>query len=305
MFKYIMKDSSLYSIRMSAEHKVTDTSVSPVEVTFNWSERQKDYSLVKRSHTQLVEKLPATYTINVGGADQPIVESLIINPKGARGALKYGYSDGKDVGGEKWVGNWVNWGKDLAMGKPYTVSEKPSANTWDSGDPDGKKLTDGVVGSNYSGGTTYKEGPLYDKGLKPEIVVDLGSAQKAAAFRIHIHGYPFQDALKGAVKDECEVLVSSDGKDFKPAGKFDFNLRWKDLPVNFMWPDEETLGAYNHALVLDKPVEARYVKFAVKSSRKMVISEVQVLDGVESKPYDLRIALPGQKSLAQTAASAR
>jgi len=160
-----------------------------------------------------------------------------------------------------------------------------------------------VVGSNYSGGSTYKEGPLYDKGTKPEIVVDLGQAQKAAAFRMHIHGYPFQDALKGQVKDECEVLVSNDGKDFKPAGKFNFNLRWKDLPVNFMWPDEETLGAYNHVLLAKEPVEARYVKFAVKSSRKMVISEVQVLDGVKSEPFDLRIALPSRTAVSAASAS--
>ncbi len=294
LFKYILNNAALYSVRMEANHKVPGGNISPVEVTFNWSERQPDYSLVKRSHTQLVEKLPATYTIDVGGADHPIVDSLVISPKGARTGLKYGYSDGKDVGGEKWIGRWVTYGKNLAEAKPYTVSEKPSPNTWDAGDPDGKKLTDGVVGSNYSGGTTYKEGPLYDK-TSPQIVVDLGTPAKAAAFRIHIHGYPFQDALKAQVKDECEVLVSNDNKDFKSVGKFDFNLRWKDLPVNFMWPDEETLGAYNHLLALKQPIEARYVKFAVKSSRKMVISEVQVLDGVKSEPFDLKIALPGNK----------
>jgi hypothetical protein len=271
---------------MEADHKAPAKAISPMEVTFNWKERQADYSLVKRSHTQLVEKLPAMYTIDVGGTDHPIVDSLVINPKGARGALTYGYSDGKDVGGEKWVGNWVTYGKNLAEGKPYTVSIKPSENGWGAGDPDGKKLTDGVVGSNYSGGSSYKEGPLYDK-TNPEIVVDLGSPQKAAAFRIHIHGYPFQDALRGQVKDACEVLVSNDGKDFKSVGNFDFKLRWKDLPVNFMWPDEETLGAYNHVLQLKEPVEARYVKYAVKSSRKMVITEVQVLDGVETRPFDL------------------
>ena len=35
-------------------------------------EVQPDRSLVKRSHTQIVEKLPATYTINVGGDDHPL-----------------------------------------------------------------------------------------------------------------------------------------------------------------------------------------------------------------------------------------
>src|SRR4029077_10986469 len=101
---------SVYSIRMEANHKVPPTSATPLEVTFNWAERQADDSLVKRSHTQLVERLPMTYTIDVGGADHPIVESLTINPRGARqGEVKFGYSDGKDVGGDNWVGNWVTY----------------------------------------------------------------------------------------------------------------------------------------------------------------------------------------------------
>src|SRR5262249_37715445 len=108
---------------------------------------------------------------------------------------------------------------------------------------------------------------------------------------------------KGQVKDQCEVLVSNDGKDFKSVGKFDFNLRWKDLPVNFMYPDEETLAAYNHLLMAKEPVEARYVKFAVKSARKLVVTEVQVLDGVKSEPFDLRIALPNSTAVSSASAA--
>ena len=59
--------------------------------------------------------------------------------------------------------------------------------------------------------------------------------------------------------------------------------------------DEETFGGHNHTLVLDKPVEARYVKFACKASRFMDVSEVEVLDGVKSEPFDLKIALPAGK----------
>jgi hypothetical protein len=277
---------------MEANHKVVASSATPLEVTFDWSERQPDYSLVERSHTQLVEKLPCTYDLNVGGADHPVVKTLTISPKGSRGALKYGYSDGKDAGGEKFVGNWVTYGKNLAQGKPYTLSVPPDKNNWEAGDPDLKKLTDGRVGSSYSGGQSYREGPLWNEGRKPQITVDLGAPQKTAAFRVHVHGYPAQDAVKGKVKDEVEVLVSNDGKEFKRAGKFDLRLRWKDVPVNYMWPDDEQFVAYNHTLLLDQPIETRYVKFAAKASRFMVISEVQVLDGVKSQPFDLKIALP-------------
>jgi hypothetical protein len=298
LFKYVLNNAGLYSVRMEANHEVNSKKPGPVEVTFNWSERQTDYSLVKRSHTQIVDKLPATYTIDVGGSDHPVMESLTVNPKGARAGeeVKPGYSDGKDAGGEKWIGKWVTYGKNFAQGKPYTLSVPPSENSWEAGDPDLKKLTDGRVGSSYSGGASYKEGALWNKGLSPEITVDLGKPEQAGAFRIHIHGYPAQDAVKGNVKDEVEVLTSNDGKEFTSAGKFDFNLRWKDIPVNYMWSDEEQFVAHNHTLVLPKPVEARFVKFAIKPSRMMVVSEVQVLDEVKSKPFDLKIALPSSSS---------
>jgi hypothetical protein len=284
---------------MEANHEVDGPKGGPVEVTFNWQERQTDYSLVPRSHTQLVEKMPATYTINVGGWDHPVVESLTVNPKGSReGEVKYGYSDGKDVGGEKWIGKWVTYGKNLAQGKTYTLSVPPAEDAWESGDPELKKLTDGRVGSSYSGGTSYREGPLWPKNTTPEITVDLGAAQQAAAFRIHIHGYPAQDAVNGEVKDEVEVLVSSDGTNYTSAGKFDFDLRWKDIPVNYMWSDEEKFVAHNHTLALAKPIEARYVRFAIKPSRMLVVSEVQVLDSVTSKPFDLKIASPSSSKSA-------
>jgi hypothetical protein len=307
LFKYVMKNAGLYSVRMEANHEVQKTKPGPVEVTYNWSERQTDYTLVKRSHTQLVEKLPMTYTINVGGWDHPVMESVIVNTKGSRTGeeVKYGYSDGKDAGGEKWIGKWVTYGKNLAQGKPYTLSVEPKKDAWDSGDPELKKLTDGRVGSSYSGGQSYKEGPLWDKSTSPEIVVDLGESKQAAAFRIHIHGYPAQDAIKGKVKDEVEVFTSADGKEFTSAGKFDFNLRWKDIPVNYMWPDDEQFVAHNHALVLAKPVEARYVKYAIKPSRMMVVTEVQVLDGITSKPYDVKIALPAAGGTTAQVRSAR
>ncbi len=289
---------SLYAIRMEVDHKLANPTTTPVEVTFNWQERQKDYSTVKRSHTQVVDKLPGTYTIDVGGDDQPIVDSLTVNLKGSRPDVKVGYSDGKDVGGEKWVGQWVTYGKDLAMGKAYTVSAPPAEkkSVWGANDDSGKRLTDGRVGSSYTAGVNFSEGPGWNKGANPEITVDLGEPQKLAAFRIHFLGYPAQDAIKGEIKDKVEVLTSDDGKDYKSAGNFDFNLHWKDIPVNYVWNDEETFNAYNHTLTLPSPVTARYVKFKVNNARTLVITEVQALDSIEFKPFDLKIALPDPAS---------
>jgi hypothetical protein len=109
-------------------------------------------------------------------------------------------------------------------------------------------------------------------------------------------GYEFWDAMKGENKDKVEVLTSTDGKDYSSAGFFDFNLYWKDIPVNFMYPDDETFCAHNFFMAAKAPVEARYVKYKITSPRYIGVTEVQALDSYEFKPFDLKIALPDPAS---------
>jgi hypothetical protein len=302
LFKYLLNSSqagtsacSIYSVRMEVNHKPKDAAFKPLEVTFDWSELQEDYSLIKRSHTELIQNVPYKYTINVGGEDHPVVNSLRINLEGALPNVRCGYSDGKDVGGEKYVPRWVTYGKNLAEGKGYTVSV-PSNNKWDAGDPQGKKLTDGIVGPPYAGGIGPRYALCWDKGMKPEITVDLGSVELCGAFRIHLSaGWPWWDALKGQVKDKVELLTSTDDKNYTSQGSFPMNLRWKDIPVNHMMPDDETATGFTYDLVPTGPMQARYVRFKITSERTLTVSEVQVLDFIKTKPFDLRVALPDAK----------
>lgn len=292
---------SIYDVRMEAHYRPASEGFRPLDVTFAWKERQADYSLVARSHRQRVDKLPFTYTINVGGVDHPVVESLEVCAAADRSSLagtadgstaaSYGYSDGKDLPAEKFQDRWVTYGPNLALGKPYTCSV-PSRNNWNAGDPEGKILTDGVVGPPYVGGIAYRFGALWQKGDNPVITVDLESVQQCGAFAIHTGGYPFWDALKGEVKDRVEVLTSVDGEHYQSQGLFDFALRWKDIPVNHIWPDEETLCGHNYLLIPPKPVEARYVRYVLAPERFLSVSELQVLQYVRYEPFDLRIALP-------------
>jgi len=309
LLKYLWNSSaagtdacSIYAVRMEANYRPADATFQPLEVTFDWSEVQKDRSLVKRSHTQLVEKAPVRYTINVGGYDLPIVNSLrvslpkVIHEKDLReGMPRVGYSDGKDAGGEKFVYRWVSYGKNLAEGKPYTCTV-PSEKAWGSGDPDGKKLTDGVVGPPYAGGAAPGPCALWSKGKNPIVTVDLGKPESCGAFRIHLTaGWPWWDALKGEVKDKVEVLTSTDDKEYTSQGFFDFDLRWKDIPINHMMPDDETAQGYVFALFTKNPpksVDARYVRFRITPERMLCVSEVQVLDFIKFEPFGLRIALP-------------
>jgi hypothetical protein len=299
--KYLMNTTdpspsgcSIYALRMEANYAPADTAFRPLEVTFSWSEPQKDRSLVERSHTQLVEKLPCRYTINAGGEDHPVMNSLAISVKGARGELKYGYSDGKDAGGGKYGGKWVTYGRNIAVGKSYTLSH-PSGNNWGAGDPDGKKLTDGVAGPPYAGGTSYKTGAIWAGKTNPVITLDIGAPTAGASFGMNVHGYPCYDSLKGEVQDKIEVLVSDDGKEYKSLGLLVTDWRWKDLPANHMWPDEETITGATFRLIPEQPVTARFVQYKVTSPRFFCCTELEVLDAIKYEPFDLRVALPDEK----------
>src|SRR6185503_12890807 len=107
--------------------------------------------------------------------------------------------DGKDVGGEKVIPTWQTVGKNLAIGKKYTLSI-PSGTNWDAGDLDGKKLTTGAGGPSYAGGTSYRAGAIWNQNANPVITLDLGSVQNCASFGMNFHGYPWWDALKGEMK---------------------------------------------------------------------------------------------------------
>ncbi len=301
LFKYLLNSSavgtnacSIYSVRMEANYRPKEVGFKPIEVTFNWSEVQEDYSLIERSHTQLVTEVPFKYTINVGGCDHPVVNSLRVNLKGSVENVKYGYSNGIDAGGAKYVSHWVSYGRNLAEGKRYKVSV-PSKTHWGAGDPQGMKLTDGIMGPPYAGGIGPRYSLCWDKGDDPIIEVDMGQTKRCGAFRIHLSaGWPWWDAMKGQVKDKVEALTSLDGQTFVSQGFFSLNLRWKDIPVNHMMPDDETATGFTYDLVPKEPIEARYVRFKIDAERTLTLSEVQVLDWIRHRPFNLRIALPDE-----------
>ena len=311
LFKYLWEATNagpaicgLYAVRMEVNHKAAKAVPSPMEVTYTWKERQADYTTVQRSHTQLVEKLPASYEINVGGADHPIMESLRINLQGALSKpAAYGYSDGKEnADAKRFQDRWVTYGRNLAEGKPYTTTV-PTHTDYGANDGGGKILTDGGVGPTFIGGVAYHSGVVWKRNEKPVVTVDLGKPEHCAAFRIQTSGYPFLDALKGEVKDKVEVQTSVDGTKYDSQGFFDFRLRWKDIPANDVWLDDETLKGANYLLVAAKPVEARYVRFVITPDRgTLSVSEVQVLDSVTYEPFDLKLALPDGKDRADITA---
>jgi len=286
---------SLYAVRMEANYRLSKPGPDPLDVTFAWSEVADDGALRDRSHTQRVTTWPTRYPVCVGGVDHPRMRFLRVAPAGTVPDTKEGYSDGVDAGGERTLPQWVTYGRNLALGRPYTVSV-PSNDRWGAGDPEGRKLTDGVVGPPFAGGIGPSYALGWDDGMTPEVTVDLGAEQTCAAVRIHLGGgWPWWDGFRGEVRDGVEVLTSTDGQAYASHGKVPLNLRRKDIPINHMLPDDESLGAHLYPLTLPQPVAARYVRFRVTARRSLCVSEVEVLDAASAKPFDLRIALPDER----------
>lgn len=295
LVKYVMNSPakgsgscSIYAVRMEANYQPATPAgtFNPFTVTFNWSEPQEDRKLVKRSFTKRIEKLPATYTINTAGADHPVMESLTISTTDTTQDSGLSTQDSP-----KFVSFWETPGNNLAVGKPYTLSH-PSETNWGAGDPDGKKLTDGVVGPPYSGGIAFSYGATWKPKTNPTITLDLGESKSCASFGLNANGYPWHDALRGQVTDQIQVLVSDDGKDFKPIGLLKTDLRWIDLAANHMWPDDEQLTGHTYRLVPTNPITTRYVQYKITSNRNICPTELEVLDTLKREPFDLKIALP-------------
>jgi hypothetical protein len=314
LVKYSLFKFGLWNLRAEVDYLPGDTSFKPLEVTFTWNEIQKDYSKVTRSHTQLLDKLPLRYEINVGGFDHPEMLSLRINQQGAAAvvqasglpkesrrdarttSVKYGYSDGKDnAGAKKYVGTWVTYGKDIALGKKYTLG-KPSVECWAGcNDKDLTRLTDGYIGNPTGGGSYWSKSAGWDD-RTPEVSIDLDLGQESPCAAIGLSSCG-DDALAGrlASNQTVEVLVSSDGKDFKSIGMINFSLRYKNIPYNYMLQDEETLPGGAFYVPLRESVSARYIRYKVKFKGGMFFTtELLVHDSITVKPFDVRIALPGE-----------
>jgi hypothetical protein len=287
---------SLYSVRMEVQHEVAHPGFRPLDVTFTWEEIQPDRSRVRRSHTQRVDRVPFRYNIDVGGVDHPVVQSLKVALSGTDPDVQYGYHDNRTGIPERVLDFWQELGINLLQGKPYTLSVEPNG-AWGADDPQRKKLTDGIVGSNYAGGTAMQFAAGFDPKTGPvDITVDLGQQRPLAALGLHLTaGWPWWDALQGEIQDEVEAFLSSDGETFHSCGKFTLNLFRRDIPINHMLPDDEKAQAWNYLLPLEGSPSARWVRFRLTPRRIVGVTEVQAFDRLERRPFHLRILLPDEK----------
>src|SRR4029077_8616903 len=93
----------------------------------------------------------------------------------------YGYNDGRDVGGQKYVPMKRTEGTNLASGKLYTVSRPPSQFQSSPGAANTTILTDGVVGSPVTGGSYYPWGQCWTSRTIDGLQDDLADPQRVRA----------------------------------------------------------------------------------------------------------------------------
>jgi hypothetical protein len=282
-------------------------SFTPIDVTYCWIEHRESGD-VERRHTQRVNSPAEEYAINVGGFRDPTMKWVRLNLHGsgpAGDAVLYGYSDGQDVGPAATATRALyHWGRNLALGHPYTLSGTQSDNNTDAGGD----LTDGIVAppDTYVSKKYMPTNVIFDKDATSVATIDLGDAQPVAAVRVHAGQEP---GFHLAYPARITVETSVDGREFRPAGRAEHNQVF-DPPADFLpWEHDDSPQfaslpaggrlAYAYRIIFDRPTTARYVRVTCESQPGwgMLLSEVQAFDHVAvDKDVPPSVVLPKLKS---------
>lgn len=297
--------AGIQDLLIRVHHQPRTRASKPFEVTYNWTEHRLSGD-VTRSHTELIRKLPYRYNLNVAGKRDPSMNWVRINLPGFSpdGKTKrYGYSDGIDVGPADERHPLVyRWGKNLALWATYTAS-RPSSVDSKNPDADGRELTNGkiIAPTDYVMDQSVQAATAFwDAGASVAFVVDLGSTQPVAGVRVSTH----QPNAQFCHPKTVVVDLSADGKNWEQAGTIQHDDLWN--PPGDYEPWEYDQGwkysnlpaggrlAYSFPLIFKEKAYARYVRFTCTPLDKkgFGLSELQVFDNVDVKPWPAEIWLP-------------
>lgn len=284
---------------MTIHHEPRSSGFSPIEVTYCWVEHRAEGD-VERRHTEIVTSPEHEYAIHVAGHRDPTMKWVKMSLKNAD-TPKPGYSDGKDVGpGAEPVRAIYTWGTNLAKGRTYVLEGKQSDKNPDAGGD----LTDGIIAppEEYVSVKYMPTNVIFATDVSPVATIDLGEPRPVAAVRVHAGQ---EGGFHLTYPESITVETSTDGKTYTRAGSASFAQVF-DPPADFVgWEQEEGLQfealpaggrlAYAYRILLDKAVQARYVRItcAARKGWGMMLSEIQVFDkvSVDTKPPP-SVALP-------------
>jgi hypothetical protein len=273
---------------MTLHNQPRSATFVPLEVTCCWIEH-RETGEVERQHTELITSSAHQYAINVGGFRDPTMRWVRMNLKGyGPQPYKPGYSDGQDVGpGAKPPRDRYRWGKNLALGRPYTI-----VGAQDERNPDGGgDLTDGIIAppDTYVSVKYMPTYVMFAKDVSPAITIDLGTERTVSAVRVHAGQ---EGGFHVSFPDAIRVETGVDGNSFAVAGSAGFNQVFEPPADYVPWELDEAESfdnlpaggrlAYAYRVLFDKPVPARYVRITCQSRKGwgMLLSELQVFDRV-------------------------
>lgn len=288
----------LQEVFMRLRHKPRNATQRPIEVTYCWIEHRESGD-VERMHTQIVEQLPAKYTINTTGRRDPTmkwVRMMLVTTV----ATRPGYSDNQDVGP---VSNKPRiayaFSNLLSASKPYTASRPAASANPDSG---GAELTNGIIIAPTEYSATKAVQPataLWDAGEPVTFTIDLERSQPIAAVRVSTH----QPNSRFCHPAQIEVAISDDNNTWRPAGTI-YHDECFIPPADFeAWEHEDSPQyrdlpatgrlAYSYPLLLTQPQQARYVRLTCtpQKDRGMGLSELQIFGGAAKRECPRDISL--------------
>lgn len=276
--------------RMTVHHAPKVRGFTPIEATWCWVEHREEGD-VERRYTQLVHSAAEEFTIHVGGFKDPTMKWVRLNLKGSAPVaekIAYGYSDGQDVGpGAAPKRALYHWGRNLAQGRPYTLTGAQNSKNPDAGND----LTDGIIAPPDED-VSEKYMPthvMFEKDASPAVTLDLGESQTVAAVRLHAAQ---EIGFRVAYPATITVEASTDGKKFTKIGEATHHQVFAP-PADFLpWENDESLKyaalpaggrlAYAYRVIFDKPVTARYLRVSCTAQKGwgLLFSELQAFDKV-------------------------
>ncbi len=159
----------------------------------------------------------------------------------------------------------MNFNPAISVGKTYTAT---ATNRGDEFDDDGKKLTDGIKGSNCPDTMVYAGWKN-----KAEIVIDLGEAKSSNYYNVYLAGGDWGIAVPKDGEFNVAVSSSNDGTNFTSVASSSALVKSK---LNGLW---EILKV---TAVAQNSVNARYIKFTITCTAKnnfIWLDEVEVCSG--------------------------
>ncbi|MRR31057.1 hypothetical protein EG834_12210, partial [bacterium] len=219
--------AGIQDLLIRVHHKPRVKAFKPFEVTYNWTEHRQNGD-VTRSHTELVTKLPYRYFLNVAGKRDPSMNWVRLNLPGFRpdkSTKGYGYSDRIDVGpSDERHPVAYRWGRNLALGAPYTASRPSSADS-NNPDSDGRELTNGkiVPPTDYVRDQSVQPATAFWAPGEPvTVVLDLGSRRRFRGIRTSTH----QPNALFCHPKLVAVEVSNDNANWELAGTIQHDDLW-------------------------------------------------------------------------------